>query len=305
MLLRATDRGLQVWTPAKLNLFLEVLSRRADGFHEIETLICPIGLYDTLTFDDAPTGHIDFSSAWAADEDCSVEIPQGADNTVVRALTLLRQAAGTDRGARVRLLKRIPAAAGLAGGSSDAAAALVAANRVWHLNLRRERLAEIAAAVGSDVPFFLGGGPAICRGRGERIEPVEAPRLDFVLVHPPQGLGTAEVYRACRPADDPRTAAAVVTAWRAGCLAEVGRRLHNGLQAAARTLTDAIGRLETEFAKLDLLGHAMSGSGSSYFGLCRSRRQAGRNAALLRSRGLGRAFAVSSVAGPECQRMSA
>jgi 4-diphosphocytidyl-2-C-methyl-D-erythritol kinase len=88
-------------------------------------------------------------------------------------------------------------------------------------------------------------------------------------------------------------------------LADVGKRLHNGLQAAARTLADAIGRLETEFAKLNLLGHAMSGSGSSYFGLCRSRRQAGRIATLLRSRGLGRAYAVSSVAGPESFRMSA
>jgi len=305
MLLRATDRGLQVWTPAKLNLFLEVLSRRDDGFHEIETLICPIGLYDTLTFEDAPAGHFDFSSAWAADEDCSVEVPQGADNTVVRALTLLRQAAGTDRAATVRLLKRIPAAAGLAGGSSDAAAALVAANRVWQLNWPRERLAEIAAAVGSDVPFFLGRGPAVCRGRGERIEQVEAPRLDFVVVHPPAGLSTAEVYRACRPAARPQTAAALVAAWQAGRLSDVGKRLHNGLQAAARTLADAIGRLETEFAKFNLLGHAMSGSGSSYFGLCRSRRQAGRIAALLRSRGLGRAFTVSSVAGPESQRMSA
>jgi len=305
MLLRATDRGLQVWAPAKLNLFLEILSRRGDGFHEIETLICPIGLYDTLTFDESSTGAIDFSCAWAAEVDCSVEVPQGADNTVVRALTLLRNASATDRGANVRLLKRIPAAAGLAGGSSDAAAALVAANRVWQLNWPRERLAEIAAAVGSDVPFFLGGGSAVCRGRGERIEPLEAPRLDFVVVHPPVGLGTAEVYRACRPAGRPRTAAALVTAWQAGCLAEVGRRLHNGLQAAARSLAEAIGRLEEEFARLDLLGHAMSGSGSSYFGLCRSRRQAGRNAALLRSRGLGRAYAVSSVAGPESYRMSA
>ena len=304
MLLRATDRGLQVWTPAKLNLFLEILSRRNDGFHEIETLICPIGLYDTLTFDESPSGDIDFSCVWPAEAGSSAEVPSNADNTVVRALTLLRQAAGTERGAKVRLLKRIPAAAGLAGGSSDAAAALVAANRVWQLNWPRERLAEIAAAVGSDVPFFLGGGPAVCRGRGERIERLDAPRLDFVVVHPPQGLSTAAVYRACRPAVRPRTAAALVSAWRAGSLAEVGRRLHNGLQPAARTLADEIERLEREFARLDLLGHAMSGSGSSYFGLCRSPRQAERIAALLRSRGLGRAFAVSSVASP-CYQLSA
>ncbi|HET6882039.1 MAG TPA: 4-(cytidine 5'-diphospho)-2-C-methyl-D-erythritol kinase, partial [Pirellulales bacterium] len=165
-----------------MNLFLEVLGKRADGFHEIETLMYPIDLFDSLVFRDAPHDQVRltcqtvtsqaFRGQSSAATALAEQLPIGGDNLVVRAVELVRRRSNVTRGADVRLVKRIPLAAGLAGGSSDAAAALFAANRVWRLGLTLNELASLAAELGSDIPFFLYGGPAVCRGRGEIIEPV-------------------------------------------------------------------------------------------------------------------------------------
>jgi 4-diphosphocytidyl-2-C-methyl-D-erythritol kinase len=282
-------------------LFFEVLAKRDDGYHEIETLMAPLGYFDTLSLIDAPDGRISLQSHWAEPRSQAAvvlgAIPAGAANIVVRAVELLRQRAGSARGAAIRLTKRIPAMAGLGGGSSDAAAALLAANRTWNLGWSREQLSGLAAELGSDVPFFLTSflksGAAICRGRGEQIEPLAANgALAAVVVCPPQGLSTPAVYENCRPADRPRSVAELVRAWSAGNAGRVGRLLHNQLQPAAERLSPWIGRLREEFGKLDFLGHQMSGSGTSYFGLCRHARQAARLARILHSRGLGRAFSA-------------
>jgi 4-diphosphocytidyl-2-C-methyl-D-erythritol kinase len=299
MHVRKTDSGLEVWAPAKLNLFLEVLARRDDGFHEIETLMCPINLYDTLYFCPDPSGRVSLTCRWAgAGEHGAPEqetLPEGTANTVVRACELLRRRAGVSLGARLDLVKRIPTAAGLAGGSSDAAATLLAANQGWDLNLSPLELAHVAAEVGSDVPFFLGRGAAICRGRGERIEPVEGlGSLHFVVVKPPAALSTADVYRACRPAAPPQQAGPLVAVLRQGCISQAGRLMVNRLQPAAETLSEEVGELRAEFARLDVDGRQMSGSGTSYFALCRNARHARRIAGQLSARGVGRVYAVRS-----------
>jgi 4-diphosphocytidyl-2-C-methyl-D-erythritol kinase len=299
MQVRNTDSGLEVWAPAKLNLFLEVLSRRDDGFHEIESLMCPVDLYDTLYFCPDPSGRVSLTCRWASAREHGAPametLPEGTANTVVRSCELLRRRAGVSVGARLELVKRIPMAAGLAGGSSDAAAALLAANQGWALNLSPLELAQVAAEVGSDVPFFLGRGPAICRGRGERIEPVDGlGSLHFVVVKPPAGLSTADVYRACRPVDRPQQAEPLVAALRQGRLGQAGRLMANRLQAAAETLTNTIGELKAELARLDVDGHQMTGSGTSYFALCRSAWHAHRIARQLAVRGVGRVYAVRS-----------
>ncbi len=300
MQVRSTDSGWEVWAPAKLNLFLEVLARRNDGFHEIETLMCPIDLYDTLHFQPRASGPVSLSCRWAGgggEHGASPQetLPEGTANTVVRACELLRARAGVTQGADVQLVKRIPMAAGLAGGSSDAAAALLAANQGWATRLSPLELAQLAAEIGSDVPFFLGCGPAVCRGRGERIEPVAGlGSLHFVVVKPPQSLSTADVYRACRPATSPRHAGEIVAALQQGRLARAGRLLVNRLQPAAESFTEIMGALKAEFDRLDVLGHQMSGSGTSYFGLCRHARQARRVARQLEARGVGRVYAVRS-----------
>jgi 4-diphosphocytidyl-2-C-methyl-D-erythritol kinase len=320
MHVRSTVAGLEVLAPAKLNLFLEVLGKRDDGFHEIETLMVPIDLFDTLYFQDDPSGRIVLTCRAAGTVgtgtvgtgtggtgtggtgtggtiSCAAErVPEGAQNIVVRAIELVRRQCGVTRGAKVRLIKRIPIAAGLAGGSSDAAAALVAADAAWGLGLSPERLGELAAELGSDVPFFLGRGAAVCRGRGERIEPLSAlGNVWFVVAKPPAGLATADVYLACRASERPQRAEGLVAALRRGHLAAAGAQLHNALQPAAQALSPAVRQLRREFTSLDCLGHQMSGSGTSYFGLCRHARHARRLAVRLRARGVGQCYAVQGM----------
>jgi 4-diphosphocytidyl-2-C-methyl-D-erythritol kinase len=183
----------------------------------------------------------------------------------------------------MRLIKRIPSAAGLGGASSDAASALLAANRGWGLNWPRPRLMEVAADLGSDVGFFLGRGAALCRGRGERIEAIDGlPPLHVVAARPPTGLSTAAVYADCRPANSPRSVEPLLAALRAGNLRAAGAAMVNRLQAPAERLSPAAALLSREFAALDVEGCQMSGSGSSYFALCRSARHARRLGARLR-----------------------
>jgi 4-diphosphocytidyl-2-C-methyl-D-erythritol kinase len=285
-----------VQAPAKLNLFLEVLAKRADGYHEIETLICPIDLYDTLYFREEADGRLELECRWATmPTTCLEDLPAGAGNLVWRAVDLLRRRTGVRRGASLRLVKRIPTAAGLGGGSSDAAAALVAANRAWNLGLARAELAALAAELGSDVPFFLHGGPAICRGRGEQVEPVAGlGRLNFVVLRPPEGLATAAVYRLCRTAREPPSVTALVACLRRDDGAEAGRLLWNRLQPAAEQLSPWIAKLGRVLAAEALWGHGMSGSGSACFGFCRHAVEARRLARRLRAQRLGSVVAVQS-----------
>jgi 4-diphosphocytidyl-2-C-methyl-D-erythritol kinase len=211
----------------------------------------------------------------------------------LRAAQLLRTRAGVEAGIGLKLVKRIPSAAGMGGGSSDAAAALLAANQIWRLGWSRAKLAELAAELGSDVPFFLDGKAAICRGRGERIEPVaNLLPLNFVVVRPPQGLSTADVYARCQVPPEPRSAAPLVEALRAGDTRKLNRFVYNRLQGPAESLLPWIARVRREFAAQDCLADQLTGSGSAYFGICRHARHARRVAGRLRARGLGHVYSV-------------
>jgi 4-diphosphocytidyl-2-C-methyl-D-erythritol kinase len=289
-----------VQAPAKVNLFFEVISKRSDGYHEIETIMCPVTLFDTLRFSPKSNASIDFhcelsrgfSSCHGAE---SAQLPVDERNLAVRAVELLRERAGIRAGASLSLTKRIPTAAGLGGGSSDAAAALSAANLAWGLNWPPERLAILGGELGSDVPFFLASSPALCRGRGEQVERLDAlGTLHLVIVRPPAGLATEAVYKVCRPAERPLPVIPLVHALKKGNVPEVGRLLFNRLLSAASAMTPWIERLKTYFDRQDCLGHALSGSGSSYFGLCRHAGHARRVARRLQSLSVGRVFAVHS-----------
>ncbi|HLA85719.1 MAG TPA: 4-(cytidine 5'-diphospho)-2-C-methyl-D-erythritol kinase [Thermoguttaceae bacterium] len=307
MLVHRSSVGWVVQTPAKLNLFFEVLGKRHDGFHEIETLMTPIGLLDTLHFLENSTGQIAFECRRAGTDATLPNnratsgvptdvLPTDERNLVVRAIDLFRRATGVRHGARVRLIKRIPIAAGLGGGSSDAAAALVAANHAWQVGWSRSQLALLAAELGSDVPFFLGDGPAVCRGRGERIEPITpVGTMTFVVVRPPEGLSTAAVYGVCRPATTPRPIDPILNAFRRGDSAAVGRLLFNRLQPAARKLSVWTEKLEDALSREDCLGHLMSGSGTCFFAICRHERHARRVARRLQATGIGTAYAVRTT----------
>jgi len=276
---------LVVHAPAKLNLFLEVLGRRGDGFHELETLMVTVSLHDTLRFTEEPTPAIRLRCHGRGDLS---EVPSGDDNLVVRAARLLQEHTGTSRGARIDLWKRIPVAAGLAGGSTDAATTLVALDRLWELGLAPEELSSLAARLGSDVAFFVSGVPAaICRGRGEEIHPVRLPLgLPVVIARPSGGLSTAEVFRHCRVAASPRSVQPLIDTLTGGRIAAASRLLHNSLQPTAEALKPEILQLITHLSHQPLLQPLMTGSGTACFGLCVSHRLARRIVRRLRGQGL-------------------
>jgi 4-diphosphocytidyl-2-C-methyl-D-erythritol kinase len=178
---------------AKINLTLEVLAKRPDGYHEISTILQAISLADTLTFESS--GSLDFR--------CDVSSLKTPDNLVLKAARLLQETTGSNKGAIIQLTKRIPIAAGLGSGSTDAAATLVGLNQLWELNLPLERLVELASKLGSDVAFFLYGGTALAKGRGEEITLLPpAPELWLVLLKPavkPVPNKTAQLYSQLNP----------------------------------------------------------------------------------------------------------
>jgi 4-diphosphocytidyl-2-C-methyl-D-erythritol kinase len=176
--------------PAKVNLTLRVLGRRPDGFHDIETLMAPLDLADRLEVDLKDSPGVDFSCSDSS-------LPMDGSNLVCKAVAAFSHAIGRDFGVRIHLEKNIPHGAGLGGGSSDAAAVLKALNELLGVGFSVEELENLAASIGSDVPFFIRCVPAICRGRGERIEPVAGIRgAEILLVKPPFPVSTAWAYGA-------------------------------------------------------------------------------------------------------------
>ena len=276
MLSERRDDAVVVRAPAKVNLFLEVLAKRPDGFHEIATLLVAVSLYDTLEFREDAPGVFRLR--------CDVpELSAGPDNLVSKAAALLRERTGCRRGADVALTKRIPMAAGLAGGSTDAAAALHGLNRLWRLGLSEADLARLGGELGSDVPFFFHTPAAWCTGRGEVVEPAPLGRpLDLVLACPPFGLATADVYRGVTVPAEPRSGDDVRRALAGGDVEEVGRRLHNRLQEPAFRLRPELPALLDRIGARAPAGRMMSGSGSALFALCRDADEARRLADALR-----------------------
>jgi len=265
------------WAPAKVNLFFEVLGRRPDGYHAVETLMVAVDLFDTLECRDDPGGRLTLA--------CDTPgVPAGPGNLAYEAADRLRRRYAPGRGAAVRLTKRVPHQAGLGGGSSDAAAALLALNRVWGLDLPAAELSALAAGLGSDVPFFLSPPAGWCTGRGEVVSPeAVGRRLDLVVVKPPVGLATAEVYRRVAVPAAPVDGSPARAALRAGDVEALGRSLHNRLQEPAFTVATPVGQVYRRLAALAPLGCRMSGSGSALFALCRDRREAERTAERFRA----------------------
>jgi 4-diphosphocytidyl-2-C-methyl-D-erythritol kinase len=253
--------------PAKLNLFLEVGSRRLDGYHELETVIAPLRLSDRLWFrrrDDNELQLVTRAQAGLA----LAGLPPERDNLVWRILDGFRQAAGIVAGANLLLEKSVPLQAGLGGASSDAAAALRLANQEWRVGWSVAELQAFAGRFGSDIPFFLAGGWAVCRGRGEIVTRLpRGIRCPVVLVQPPVGFSTAEIYRRHRPAAEARSADAILDAITQGKTREIGRELFNRLETAASGMGPWLERLAGAVRVLPVIGQQLTGSGSCYFGM--------------------------------------
>lgn len=275
---------------AKVNLTLEVLGKRPDGYHEIATVMQTVDLADRLTLEDADTLEL-YASAPG--------VPTDGTNLAVRAALALRESAGITRGARISLDKRIPVAAGLGGGSTDAAAVLLGLNRLWGLRWPRTRLEAIAVTLGMDVPFFLRGGGALATGRGEQVEPVEAGGSALVLVNPRFGSSTTEVYGRVRPEmySDGKRALALIDALRSRRAVRIAASLYNGLEAAVAPVHPEIGRMKAALLAAGALSAVMSGSGPTVLGVARSFEHARQIRARL-ARASWACWAVRTTRGP-------
>jgi 4-diphosphocytidyl-2-C-methyl-D-erythritol kinase len=253
--------------PAKLNLFLHVVGRRADGMHLLDSLMVLIDWCDTLHFEPRADGVL-------RRRDTTIALP--ADDLCLRAARALQAASATSAGADITIDKRIPSGAGLGGGSSDAASTLLALNRLWRLDWPLERLLPIGAALGADVPFFLGGTNAFAAGTGERLVPAAVTPAWFAVVKPEAGLATADVFGS--PAVAERVAAARIAGFseaasgvdaEPGAPGEAGSRLaegfgRNDLQAAAEGLCADVRRAATALHRT--FGNSrMTGSGSAVY----------------------------------------
>jgi 4-diphosphocytidyl-2-C-methyl-D-erythritol kinase len=258
---------------AKINLSLRVGPLRPDGYHDVRTLLQSIALHDTLTIS-ARSGPFALGTR-------APGIPADRTNLVWTAATALWRALGRQgdpRGAHVRLEKGIPTAAGLGGGSADAAAALVGLNTIWNGRLTKPALHALAATLGADVPFFLLGGTALGAGRGDEVYPVDdIARFGVVVVKPSFGVATADAYGwidADRAAGHPdvATAIAVDVGWSHGPIG-----VANDLQIPVGRRHDGIGEMVEALRRTGAIASAMTGSGSAVFGLFRE--TAARNAA--------------------------
>jgi 4-diphosphocytidyl-2-C-methyl-D-erythritol kinase len=251
-----------VRAPAKINLSLRVGAARDDGYHPLATIYQAIALYDEVKARPADAGMFTITVTGEGND----EVPLDASNIAVSAAQALAERFGVDEGAALSVHKTIAVAGGLAGGSADAAGALVACDALWGTRASREELADIAADLGSDVPFCLVGGNAVGSGRGEQLSPVLGRgTYQWVLAYADQGLSTAAVYaeydRLEPPRRDPSLSDDLLAALRVGDPYVVGAAMHNDLQAAALRLRPALHRTLAVGDDADALASMVSGSG--------------------------------------------
>jgi len=259
------QKNLTLSAFAKINFSLRILGRRPDGFHEILTVLQTISLHDTLKITAMDGSHLVLSC-----DDRSV--PAGAENIVIRAARALQQQCAPDKGAYIRLEKRIPSAAGLGGGSSDAAATLLALANLWNVRIAAEELSGIAGTLGADVPFFFHGGTALATGVGKDIDQLpDPPRETFLLVVKPNAsISTANAYSSLK--------ARSLTSAEAKTILSSSQRdeffdnfdsdaLQNDFEAVVLSLEPEIGRAKAALLKAGARVAMLAGSGSAVFGV--------------------------------------
>jgi 4-diphosphocytidyl-2-C-methyl-D-erythritol kinase len=248
---------LTINAPAKINLCLTVLGKRPDGYHDVEMLMQAIALYDVVT--------VRLTDAGITVSCGSPGVPEGQGNIAWRAARAMLDLSRSESGISVDIRKRIPVAAGLGGGSSDAAAVLVACNRLLGLGFDRERLAAVGAELGMDVPFFLFGPTALARGRGEILAPVPPPPKFWVLlVNPGFETSTAWAYKNLNLELTKRVDCTNIAGL---AVDQIAAALHNDLETVTATAHPAIEEMEQALRKAGALGACMSGSGPTVFGM--------------------------------------
>ena len=298
MIACTTHQGFVGHAPAKLNLFFEIHGKRPDGYHDICSLCCLVSVFDTIYIERSKSQSVVFSCEYANSTQTTKDIPTGAENIVVKSVELVRKRYNIQSGCLIRLIKRIPSQSGMGGGSSDAAAAIRLACKLWNLRLSRDKMTMLGAELGSDVPLFFFDELTLGRGRGELVEPIgSALRHDFVIVKPPENISTADAYRACSADNitDRRSPERLLEGLQSGNLREIRSGMFNRLETTARLLCPKIKQLRERFEKLDCPVHQMTGSGTAYFALCRHQQHARQLASRLRLENIGEVFVAHSV----------
>lgn len=270
------DGSITLPCPAKLNVFLEITGKRPDGYHELETVMLRTRFADQLTVrrTDSERDTLRFSDA--TPEALRSGVPLDGRNLILRAAEAVRQRIGNASGVEFILHKRIPPESGLAGGSSNAASALLACRELWDAGLSDAELQAIAASLGSDINFLLSGHrAAVCRGRGEIIEPIVLNRvLYFVAVRPRQGNSTAAVFRNTKLSSMPISSARIVESLTGLRSEPFSRHIFNRLTAAASEMNPAMAELIARLQKVANRPVFMSGSGSAVFVVARHAQEA-------------------------------
>lgn len=275
---------------AKLNLTLEVLRKREDGYHDLASIIQTVDLWDELAFEESD----------GVEFECSEESLAGDGNLVVKAAEVLRNEVGVGKGARIALRKRIPVAAGLGGGSADAAATLRGLNRLWGLDLSGDDLVDIGAKVGSDVPFLVSGGTALLSGRGEALEPLPEPEIGRVVIVTPEvvddGAGVSKTGRMFGMLTPAMYTTGSLTRKLAARMIEKGdchpAFMYNVFQQVAPHAFDGWQEIYTAFERLGASDVVLTGAGPSMFGIAPSKEVGTAWALLIKARAGCDAFSV-------------
>ena len=261
--------GVLLRACAKVNYALEVRGLRGDGYHEISSVLQSVSLADELEIERSRGG---FELSFEPE---GVEIGPVEENTVYKAWALLWETSGHELPTRIRLHKKIPAGAGLGGGSADAAAVLVGMNELFDLGLDAEQLRTIGARIGADVPFCLSGGTALAQGVGEILTPLPAPPAHRLLIAKPErGADTGGIYRAYdeRGSGGIASADQVVAALRSGSLTELAGALGNDLEPVTTGLVPEMVAHKREMLRAGALGAAMTGTGTAIYGIFEAER---------------------------------
>ena len=285
---------MRIRAPAKINLSLRVLGKRGDGYHLLDTVMVPIGLYDEITIAGNRLGKAGRESLKVT---CNHPlVPSGEENLVYRAAALLLGRRGIRGRIRIHIRKRIPIGGGLGGGSSDAAATLKGLNRLFRLGCRRRELLSLAASLGADVPFFIYGCPARAKGIGERLHPLASfPRLWVIVLYPGFPVSTGWVYRRWRAGKLTKTIENTRINFSVREPEKLKRLLVNDLEKVAMRRYPGIALLKKRLMEEGAAGALMSGSGSSVFGIFSSEQTAREAFRRLRKEDGVRAYLVRSL----------
>ncbi|MFH1096074.1 MAG: 4-(cytidine 5'-diphospho)-2-C-methyl-D-erythritol kinase [Candidatus Desantisbacteria bacterium] len=271
---------IEIYAPAKLNLYLDVIDKRADGYHNIVSIMQTIGLYDVIQIEEA--------------KELSLECPAlnlpSESNIAYKAALLLREYTDKYQGASIKIDKHIPQGAGLGGGSSDAASVLIGLNQLWELGLNKQELMQIGEKLGADVPFFIIGGTCLAEGIGTKITGLpDLCNIWFVIVYPKINISTAWVYKNLKfkLTNEAKTVKIISSGIKNNDITTICEGLYNGLEAVTLNHYPQISVIKNELKNAGCLAALMSGSGSCVFGITGTKEEAENVVCKLKGRHIG------------------